>query len=173
MITFEQATPADGQHQGPCEDCPLRRNAIPGWLGEDDDPKAWVQMLHGDTRMMCHAHLGAQCAGAAIYRRNVAKRPPGDQLILSADREAVFSSPFEFIEHHSHNVDPKFGQRCWAHHARGGVITGFAGKTYPFPGYGTFRYIAQTLEDAKAGRGMSFCDAHVVLGDPPPSQKIL
>ena len=45
--------------------------------------------------------MGAQCAGAAIYRANVCKSPrDGSLLKLPADRETVFADKSEFWEHH-------------------------------------------------------------------------
>jgi len=56
---------------------------------------------HGEERIECHTLLGAQCAGAAIYRANVAKRPRDKGvLLLERDRRTVFATPTEFMEHH-------------------------------------------------------------------------
>jgi hypothetical protein len=102
MTTSDEGVPANGhQHVTCCHDCPLRRNAIRGWLA-GDTPEEWIRMLHGETRMDCHTQIGAQCAGAAIYRRNVAKRcHDPNTLALPADRIKVFAFPQEFIDHHT------------------------------------------------------------------------
>lgn len=90
----------DGQHVVPCHDCPWRRDSHPGHLG-GYSPKFWTGMAHAEAVMSCHIHLDTQCAGAAIYRRNVAKRCRNkDVLVLDADRQAVFASPQEFHDHH-------------------------------------------------------------------------
>lgn len=49
----------------------------------------------------CHLLTGAQCAGLAVYRANVVKNPRDrDILRLPANRETVFATPTEFLEHH-------------------------------------------------------------------------
>ncbi len=65
-------------------------------------------MAHGETQFECHTKHDAstgdahQCAGSAIYRANVCKSPRDpDTLQLPANREAVFSSPMEFLKHHN------------------------------------------------------------------------
>jgi hypothetical protein len=50
---------------------------------------------------MCHCTTNRQCAGIAIYRRNVAKLPRPPNLVLQADREKVFASRQQFTEHHA------------------------------------------------------------------------
>jgi len=56
---------------------------------------------HGETKFECHTLIGAQCAGSAIYRANVVKRcRDKDILALPANRELVFATPVEFLEHH-------------------------------------------------------------------------
>lgn len=99
-LTVEDGTPVDGQHKKPCSDCPWRRNALPGWLGMMS-PQSWVETVHSEERIDCHTRLGAQCAGAAIYRTNVAKMPRDRTLLLlPADKTRVFSSPAEFLAYH-------------------------------------------------------------------------
>lgn len=101
MTTYLEGVVATTQHEIPCHDCPLRKKCIAGWLGEDSDPNTWIEMLHGESRMECHVHLGAQCAGAAIYRRNICKTPRDKSLLkLPADRENVFAGPVDFKNHH-------------------------------------------------------------------------
>ena len=100
MMTAEDAKPCAKQHNRPCGDCPFRKDSIPGWLGSLSADQ-WVKDLHGETRIDCHTKIGPQCAGAAIYRSNVAKSPRDKSLlVLPADRTRVFSSPVEFREHH-------------------------------------------------------------------------
>ncbi len=97
-----QVTPA--QHRTPCHDCPWRRKAIPGWLGDTSAPE-WIQCAHGEAVIECHtlkSRRGAHhCAGAAIYRANVCKSTRTPQLKLPPDAEQVFASPQEFLTHHT------------------------------------------------------------------------
>lgn len=99
LISSDEATPAKGQHKSPCSDCPFRRDALKGWLGSMSVGE-WIQAAHGETRMDCHVHIGAQCAGAAIYRRNTCKRVEAPNLVLEKNHEKVFSNLMQFREHH-------------------------------------------------------------------------
>ncbi len=92
-------SPSPKRYTRPCSDCPMRRDALNGWLG-GATPEEYARLAHSDAIVKCHVHGNVQCAGMAIYRRNVCKRvdPPG--LVLPADREEVFSTPMEFLEHH-------------------------------------------------------------------------
>lgn len=94
----------------PCNECPWRRNAARGWLGPFD-AEQWVALAHGEEAIACHKTIEVeddwtqpgirQCAGAATYRGNVAKRPRDPEVaLLPADRDAVFANPREFTEHH-------------------------------------------------------------------------
>lgn len=105
ITTSEEAVPCDRQPDKPCHDCPWRRKAIAGWLGPLS-PEEWVQVAHGDGKVLCHALEGPQCAGLAIYRANNHKLPRDPEaLVLDTDRETVFSGPAEFLEHHKRKVD--------------------------------------------------------------------
>jgi hypothetical protein len=85
----------------PCNDCPWRRNAAPGWLGTLDAAE-WAAIAHSDDTAECHTRLNDEhCAGLAIYRANVCKMARGDNPKAEPDREAVFSSPMEFHEYHT------------------------------------------------------------------------
>jgi hypothetical protein len=87
------------QHTTPCSDCPMRRDSVPGWLGEYT-PEEYQQLAHSDERVACHVISNQQCAGMAIYRTNVCKRvdPPG--LKLPKDTVKVFGLG-EFLPHHT------------------------------------------------------------------------
>lgn len=104
MKTYDQATECTKQITNPCEDCPFSRNAIKGWLA-GATPAEYCQMAHGDGVIECHTKLldgePVQCAGAAIYRSNVAKRSDPPNLKLPPDNKIVFATPIEFLEHHS------------------------------------------------------------------------
>lgn len=100
LVTIDEAVPAQGQHKKPCSDCPWSRDSLPGWLG-GETVEAWLAEAHSDNEIPCHTLKGAQCAGSAIYRRNVLKTPrDAGVLRLEADRELVFATPSEFKEHH-------------------------------------------------------------------------
>lgn len=101
LISDQDAVPAKGQHTRPCADCPWARESLPGWTGSVE-PETWIRGAHGEDRIECHTLTGAQCAGAAIYRANVAKHPRDPETLkLRPDHGAVFSEPSEFIEHHT------------------------------------------------------------------------
>lgn len=105
LISIAEATEAIGQHKRPCSDCPWARKALPGWLG-GVSIDAWLRDAHGEARIRCHTLLGAQCAGAAIYRTNVCKAPRDKTLLLlPADKVRVFKSPSEFRAHHDGERD--------------------------------------------------------------------
>jgi hypothetical protein len=102
MMTVDEAKPCKRQHKTPCGDCPFHREAIPGWLG-GSTPETYVAIAHSDAEITCHTKIGPQCAGAAIYRNNVLKEIRYGNLDLPADKEIVFSTPMEFLEHHKQN----------------------------------------------------------------------
>lgn len=99
-ISSEEAVQAKGQHTRPCSDCPWARTALNGWLGgaSVDD---WLHTAHNDHKVDCHILKGAQCAGLAIYRRNVVKGVQPPLLKLERDTEKVFATPREFRDHHT------------------------------------------------------------------------
>lgn len=100
LISSDEAVPAKGQHTAPCSDCPWSRDSLKGWLG-GETPENWVAEAHGDHPVPCHTLTGAQCAGIAIYRANVLKRPRNPEtLVLDKDKAAVFATPMEFLAHH-------------------------------------------------------------------------
>lgn len=98
-----------------------------GWLG-GNDPAWFTTLAHGDAAYPCHTETDEedlpkvvldgvtgegphQCAGLAIYRANICKKSRIPEVeSLPADRESVFTSPAEFIEHHESNA---MGWRSW------------------------------------------------------------
>ena len=99
-VTTDEAQLADKQHHKPCSDCPWRRGSLNGWLG-DTTPEEWLVEARGDGLIECHTLLGAQCAGAAIFRTNICKSPRDRHALrLPADRTNVFATPAEFKTHH-------------------------------------------------------------------------
>jgi len=100
LISSSQAVPSDTQHSKPCSDCPWARTSLVGWTGEMS-PQEWIEAAHGEALVDCHALIGPQCAGVAIYRANVCKTPRDPRILrLSSDCDSVFASPKEFLNHH-------------------------------------------------------------------------
>lgn len=86
--------------QTPCEDCPFSRESMPGWLGGGTVDE-WLALAHGEVSSECHVKHTQQCAGLAIYRANVGKRPRDPLLLrLPSNKKACFSTIREFIAHH-------------------------------------------------------------------------
>lgn len=102
----EHAVKGRRQHQKPCSDCPWRRNSLPGWLGEGT-VEGWLAIAHGDRAVKCHVVSNHQCAGIAIFRRNICKTPRNPKCLeLPANHTTVFSWNDEFSKHHQAGVDP-------------------------------------------------------------------
>lgn len=101
MTNSEEAVTGKRQHTAPCHDCPMRRTAIPGWLG-GASAEEYRRLCHSDEAVDCHAIRNTQCAGVAIYRTNVVKSAA---FRLPADHEAVFSNPMEFVEWHNNPAE--------------------------------------------------------------------
>lgn len=93
----------------PCNDCPWRRNAIPGWLGPMS-AEEWCEAAHGEVAIACHQTIPdgggwapntLQCRGAASFRANICKSPRNPTIETGpADRERVFAWDDEFKEYH-------------------------------------------------------------------------
>lgn len=96
----------------PCNECPWRRDAEPGFLGPHDVDE-WLFFAHSGGPIGCHKTIREdedwsqpglrQCAGAAIFRGNdgiTPNRP--DVAIGPTDCEHVFADCAEFAKHH-HN----------------------------------------------------------------------
>lgn len=99
LISSEEAGEGKCQHTTPCSDCPMARDALPGWLG-GASAEEYRRLAHSDLIVPCHAVKNTQCAGMAIYRRNVAKSIAPGGLKLEKNTELVFSTPMEFMAHH-------------------------------------------------------------------------
>jgi hypothetical protein len=105
LIAVGEAAPARSHLTKPCTDCPLRRDSLQGWLG-GYTAEEYSRLNHSDETVDCHVHAGSRCAGVYIYRRNTAKWVP-EQHKLPADHTNVFSTPMEFIAHHSTHMPVK------------------------------------------------------------------
>jgi hypothetical protein len=105
LVTSNEAAVVVKQHTRPCSDCPFARTALSGWLGRST-PGEWVTLAHSDSSVECHALKDSdgfelECAGAAIYRANVAKslRDP-KAFKLPPNTTLVFATSQEFVMHH-------------------------------------------------------------------------
>ncbi len=100
--------------QNPCPACPFSRAVAPGALGGSPISK-YVGQIIGPFVLPCHKHCDfddpqwreksietPQCAGAAIFRANlgVNKLLPPALHKMPEDRETVFGSLTEFVQHH-------------------------------------------------------------------------
>lgn len=116
----------------PCNDCPYRRIAAPGWLGSGDADH-FIDGALADTAqydLPCHETIdyednlwlltqypdAALCAGALIFYRNVdptrlpRSRERSDAVLqVEPNHEVVFSTPEEFRHHHETDE----GRREW------------------------------------------------------------
>jgi general stress protein YciG len=110
VSSAREAVTAPRQHVKACHDCPWRRIAPCGWLGALA-PAEWVEAAHTETLIDCHTVTNQQCAGVAIYRANVAKKPRHAHiLVLPADRDTVFAAPQEFLDHHNRRMKMATGK---------------------------------------------------------------
>ncbi len=98
LISVDESTPVNKRLTSPCSDCPMRRDALPGWLG-GYTAEQYAHLCHSDLVIDCHSHSGSSCAGVSIYRRNTCKWEPAEQR-LEADHEKVFSNRMQFLAHH-------------------------------------------------------------------------
>src|SRR5262245_59749948 len=86
----------------PCNECPFRKTALPGWLGPLS-AEDWVSLLHSDAPIACHMTIdvsqdwegASQCAGAANMRRALCKLPRDRTVARGEDDPTVFQSSSE------------------------------------------------------------------------------
>lgn len=100
----------------PCNACPFRRKAMPGWLGRGT-PQSFIIEISLEQPLPCHLtidyedkswlakwqnqRIGMVCAGSLIMGANMAKLPRDPQFPrMKPDHDLVFSSPHEFIAFH-------------------------------------------------------------------------
>jgi hypothetical protein len=94
----------------PCNECPWRRNAEPGFLGPHT-AQEWIFFAHSGGPIGCHKTIQVdgdwgqrglrQCAGAAIFRANDQVLPARPDVATAApNTAAVFSDCAEFLAHH-------------------------------------------------------------------------
>ena len=114
----------------PCGECPFRRCAPAGWLG-NATPEEFINTALADDAMPCHPTVDytrddwresmveegtkvQHCVGARIFFANQCKLPRnpvyllaqqnGEVIKMAADRAAVFSNRAEFLAHHCRAV---------------------------------------------------------------------
>jgi hypothetical protein len=85
----------------PCNNCPFRKDSLPGWLGEER-----MREILSTKSFVCHKNTNYQCAGHMIIngeqndfvklaaRLNVSLNLSGEEL--------VFNDHNHCIEHHKH-----------------------------------------------------------------------
>lgn len=117
IIEIPKPTPS------PCSECPWRRRSVPGFLGPHK-PEEWCEIAHSDAPIACHKTVVVtdpiertgswthpklrQCRGAAIFRANVCKTPRNpNRAVGPEDKESVFASNDEFINHHRKERMPR------------------------------------------------------------------
>lgn len=100
----------------PCNSCPFRRKAMPGWLGAGS-PESFLDCLQRDEPLPCHQTIdyddpkwlekwaaqetGSMCAGALVFMANKAQRPRDREFpTMPQDKAEVFSNSLEFVRHH-------------------------------------------------------------------------
>lgn len=98
--------------KNPCQECPFRKNSLPGWLGADD-PQNFMNTVMADVEMPCHLTIdydsefweedlqeAEQCAGAAIFFSNISKLSRDRNRLILSKNANVFASVKEFFVHH-------------------------------------------------------------------------
>lgn len=98
--------------KSPCNECPWRRNSLPGHLGPHT-AEEWVGLAHSEAPIACHKTIEVdgswdtpgirQCAGAGIFRTNVLKSPRSPEVWTAdePDPKTVFQWGSEFVAHHT------------------------------------------------------------------------
>lgn len=80
-------------------------------------------MAHGDSAIACHKTIPPggdtwegveQCAGAASFRANVAKRSRDPRVAHGPQREDVFQSNEEFVQYHTDGEEHWEPQDMWS-----------------------------------------------------------
>lgn len=103
----------------PCNECPWRRESWAGYLGPMS-AENWTKLAMGDFPIMCHKTIEEsdnyegtfQCRGAATFRANTFKEPRRPDVVTGpVDKENVFASTQEFINHHTHKGDDMGDER--------------------------------------------------------------
>lgn len=108
----------------PCNECPFRKNSLPGWLA-DYTPQSLHSFVMSENPFPCHMTHEVElsfeeageyplCAGALRYMRKNAKMPRNPEVasIIKSfkpeDLENVLST-IEFFNHH--DLKKKYGEK--------------------------------------------------------------
>jgi hypothetical protein len=101
----------------PCKECPLRRDAMPGYLG-GYTPEMYIEVLHSPASIACHSSPGfhkgdigrqRSCTGVAAFRANVdhicqiggvTTHAQNATDAIGKDTDKFFATDQEFIDHH-------------------------------------------------------------------------
>lgn len=101
----------------PCNECPFRKKAAAGWLG-DNPPENFTNAIYREEPIPCHLSLdyedkhwerkweagktGKLCKGALVMAANMCKRARNQtaQPHVDPDREECFAHGSDFIAHH-------------------------------------------------------------------------
>jgi hypothetical protein len=101
----------------PCDQCPFRRDAAAGWLGEAT-PESFIVEISMEHPLPCHPTIdysdpkwkekweagetGRICAGSLIMSANMCKIPRDRAFPkLPSDLKAVFGNHKEFLDYHN------------------------------------------------------------------------
>lgn len=104
----------------PCDDCPFRKNSLPGWLGPHS-VEEFVQYYQMDYPYPCHKTLVEErdagdlelrdgehiCIGLVHTRNNSCKRARDNQsslrqeeIRLKGEKNECFTHISQFVKHH-------------------------------------------------------------------------
>lgn len=104
----------------PCQNCPFRRDCLPGWLGRERAREIARSLYENDETFPCHKttggdskkplHLTTHCAGALILHEKLGQ--PNWRIRFAQmlglykpanleGQELVFDNEEEFINHHA------------------------------------------------------------------------
>lgn len=110
-------------HPTPCAECPLRKDATPGYLG-GYTPEMYIDVLRSPASIACHSSPGFQegnistqrhCTGVAAFRANVGHVCMVNGFPTTAHYSTVkighderfFESDESFIAHHKPGQVPE------------------------------------------------------------------
>ncbi len=103
-----------------CNDCPFRKQSLPGWLGDYNSAQELHNIVMSEAPFPCHlTHTDEEisfeeagtvehplCAGALMYMRKAGKLPRNKELLDAmksfpiSELDAILSYR-EFFQHHS------------------------------------------------------------------------
>lgn len=98
----------------PCNECPFRKNSIPGWLGGVSVKDTYQGVMHDEENFACHLTRHrpeeemSRCRGSLLFLRVNCKSPRYNQPLIKAIDEIPLKTVKncnilngrEFVEHH-------------------------------------------------------------------------